>query len=222
MTTPPSSTGASQVPVRALRRLMREPQPPQPPAEHCALCGEALPEEHRHMVDRTDRALLCACTACALLFEREGAAGGRYVTVPRRYLALTGFRMSDEQWDDLRIPVDMAYIFQSSAVQRPVAFYPGPAGATESLLRLEHWESLVMSHSILETLTPDVEALLISRQRDAHEYYIVPIDACYQLVGIIRTAWRGLSGGEAVWAAIRGYFDALRARSQAEEGATDA
>lgn len=174
------------------------------------------------MVDRADRTLLCACAACALLFEREGAAGGRYATVPRRTLALGGFRMPDEQWDDLRIPVNMAYIFHSTAVNRPAAFYPSPAGATESLLPLEHWETLVAANPILTTLAPDVEALLIYRLRDAREYYIVPIDACYRLVGVIRSSWRGLSGGEEVWSAIGTYFDDLRARSLTVEGAADA
>lgn len=211
----------ARVPIEALRRLARKPAPPAL-AEHCALCGVALPPEHRHLLDRTSGTLACACTACALLFEREGAAGGKYLAVPQRCLALGDFRMSDDQWDDLMIPVNMAFIYVNSAAQRAVAYYPSPAGATESLLHLEHWEALVEENPVLASLVPDVEALLINRLRDAHDYYLVPIDACYQLVGIIRTSWRGLSGGAEVWTAIAAFFDALRKRAMPVEGAADA
>ena len=34
------------------------------------------------------------------------------------------------------------------------------------------------------------------------QYYIVPIDECYRLVGLIRMHWRGLSGGTEVWKEI--------------------
>ncbi len=218
------SAGARPVPVRALRSLLRTSQAPA--VEHCELCGEVVLPEHRHIVDRTSRALLCACTACALLFEREGAAEGRYRTVPQRSLALAGFQMTDEQWDDLRIPVNMAYIFESTSARRPVAFYPSPAGATESLLDLENWQALVAANPVLEGLTPDVEALLVNRVKGASEYYIAPIDLCYQLVGIIRSLWQGFGGGEEVWQAINGFFDHVRASARTVartvEGARDA
>ena len=42
---------------------------------------------------------------------------------------------------------------------------------------------------------PDVEALLVNRVGAVREYFIVPIDECYKLVGLIRLHWRGLSGG---------------------------
>ncbi len=62
----------------------------------------------------------------------------------------------------------------------------------------------------LETLRPDVEALLVNRTRGRREYFIVPIDRCYALVGTIRRQWRGLSGGSEVWEAVAGFFDRLR------------
>lgn len=211
----------TRVPIEALRRLARRPAPPAL-VEHCELCGVALPPDHRHLLDRTRGPLACACTACALLFERAGAAGGKYVAVPQRYLALADFRMSDEQWDDLSIPVNMAFIYTSSSSGRAAAYYPSPAGATESLLALEHWETLVQANPILASLAPDVEALLINRLRDAHDYYVVPIDACYQLVGIIRSSWRGLAGGEDVWRAITAYFTSLHDRAIVLKGAANA
>ncbi|MGH2514542.1 MAG: DUF5947 family protein [Ktedonobacterales bacterium] len=211
----------ARVPIEALRRLARKPAPPAL-VEHCELCGVALPPEHRHLLERKSVTLACACTACALLFEKEGAAGGKYLTVPQRYLALGDFHMSDEQWDDLMIPVNMAFIYVNSTTNRAAAYYPSPAGATESLLNLEHWETLIEENPVLAGLVPDVEALLINRLRDAHDYYLVPIDACYQLVGIIRTTWRGLGGGEEVWQGIGAFFGSLRERAILVKGAADA
>lgn len=210
------AAGGRAVPVAALRRLARERAPAV--RERCELCGNTIPAEHRHLLDRSSRALLCACHACAVLFERDGAGDGRYLTVPRRYVALADFALSDAQWDELMIPVGMAFIYPSGAARRPVAYYPGPAGATESLLSLDYWQALVAANPALAGIAPDVEALLVNRTRAAREYYIVPIDACYQLVGIIRGAWRGLSGGEAVWKAVAAFFDELRAKAGASVG----
>jgi Family of unknown function (DUF5947) len=214
------SNGGSRLPLAALRRLMRDQ--PTPAVERCEMCGAIVPPQHRHLIDRTNRALVCACTACALLFEREGAAGGKYQLVPQRSLVFADFHMTDEQWDELMIPVNMAFFFYSTTARRMVAYYPSPAGATESLLSLERWEELVADNPILEHMAPDVEALLINRVRDAREHYLVPIDSCYELVGILRTRWRGLSGGESAWKAIEEFFAALRARSRVVRGVEDA
>ena len=62
----------------------------------------------------------------------------------------------------------------------------------------------------LGALQPDVEALLVNRTHGCREYYLVPIDRCYALVGTIRRQWRGLSGGSEVWEAIGGFFARLR------------
>lgn len=211
----------SPVPVGALRRLAHRPAP-RPALERCELCGEALPSEHRHLLDRASGALVCACAACALLFAHEGSANGKYTSVPQRMLALGDFELTDEQWDDLMIPVGMAFIYHSSAAGRPVAYYPGPAGATESLLALDHWQTLVELNPPLAEMTPDVEALLINRLREAREYYLVPIDACYQLVGLIRSSWRGLSGGQEMWDALNAFFQSIRERATPMKGAAHA
>ena len=60
--------------------------------------------------------------------------------IPDRVLYLAGFDMPDELWDSLLIPVNMAFFFRSTAEGRVVPLYPGPAGATESLLELESWK----------------------------------------------------------------------------------
>jgi hypothetical protein len=94
-----------------------------------------------------------------------------------------------------------------------VAVYPGPAGATESLVAPGAWEALAADNPILRDLEPDVEALLVNRVGGARECYRVGIDECYKLVGLIRTRWRGLSGGQEVWAEIGRMFAGLKERS---------
>jgi hypothetical protein len=129
---------------------------------------------------------------------------------------LADFKLTGEQWDRLQIPVGIAFFFFNSAIGRIAAFYPGAAGATESLLPLEIWGELVKAQPELAGLTADIEALLVRQlTRDAtSECYIVPIDACYELVGRIRLHWKGFDGGEKAWSEIENFFSALRARSQ--------
>jgi hypothetical protein len=168
------------------------------------------------LVDVEARRLLCACRGCYLLFTPDGAGGGRYLAVPDRYLGLTDVRLSPAQWDALQIPVGVAFFFVNSTLSRVAAFYPSPAGATESLLPLDTWEELVGAHPALSTLQPDVEALLVRAEGDGAsraECYVVPIDACYELVGHLRRLWRGFDGGREAHDALDSFFDRVRARS---------
>ena len=177
------------------------------------MCSEPLGAEHRHLLDLSRHTVMCACDACALLFTPRGAGEGKYRLIPRRRLALQDFRMADEQWDELMLPVNMVSIFRSSEAGRPLAFYPSPAGAMESLLNLESWDALVKANPLLNDLEPDVEALLVNRVEQAREYFVVPIDVCYRLVGLLRVSWRGLSGGKEAWEAIAAFFAELRAKA---------
>jgi hypothetical protein len=184
--------------------------------EHCELCGEPIPGEHRHLLDLRDRELLCSCRACSLLFADPAAGAGRYKLVSDRRLRLDGFAMSDAAWEELRLPVDIAFLFHSTPEGRVVAFYPSPMGATESQLQLAAWEQLEATNPVLESMAPDVEALLVNRARGARRAWLVGIDECYALVGLIRTRWRGLTGGREVWQAITEFFEDLDRRSRQE------
>jgi Family of unknown function (DUF5947) len=93
-----------------------------------------------------------------------------------------------------------------------IAMYPSPAGATESLLSLESWEEISAQNPALQAMEPNVEALLVNRVSPIPEYFIVPIDECYRLVGIIRMHWKGLTGGTEVWKHIQQFFNGLRSR----------
>jgi Family of unknown function (DUF5947) len=185
--------------------------------ERCELCSAPLPGEHRHLLDLRSRELMCACRACVVLFDDGGAGaagGGHFRLVPDRRLVLDGFVLDDVMWEELRLPVDIAFFFRSSAAERVQAFYPGPMGATESLLVLSAWEALEAANPVLRTLQPDVEALLVDRARDRRRYWIAPIDECFALVGLIRTHWRGVTGGSDVWEGIQDFFDSLSRRSR--------
>ena len=138
---------------------------------------------------------MCACRACSILFDSEAASEGKYRLMPDRRLFLEDFEMNDAQWESLRIPVDMAFFFYSTPAERVVAFYPSPMGPTESLLKLGAWEELERHNPVLEGMERDVEALLVNRVRGAREHFLVPMDECYSLVGLIRTRWRGLAAG---------------------------
>jgi hypothetical protein len=181
--------------LNRLRRFVGRPRA----VERCDLCGSDVGIEHEHLLDVADRRLLCACGACAVLFERTTTRK----RVPRRVRLLDNYSMSDAQWDALAIPINLAFFVDSTPHRRVVAYYPSPAGATESLLSLDS--------SFLPAMASDVEALLVNRS--APEYFIAPIDQCYRLVGLIRTQWTGFSGGTKVWAAIAEFFNDLRHRA---------
>ena len=116
------------------------------------------------------------------------------------------------------VPINMAFFLKSSLENRVVALYPSPAGATESLLALESWNDIVERNPVLNEMESDVEGLLVnrlgySRGYSAAEYYLLPIDECYKLVGLIRMHWKGLSGGTEVWRELGEFFTSLKARS---------
>jgi hypothetical protein len=182
--------------------------------ENCELCGEPIPPEHKHLLEVSSREIRCVCQACSILFHSEAASEGRYRLIPDRHLFLEDFEMGDAQWDSLRIPVDMAFFFHSAPAERVVAFYPSPMGPTESLLKLDDWEELEAHNPMLKGMEQEVEALLVNRVRGAREHFLVPLDECYSLVGLIRMHWRGLSGGREVWEEIDQFFEGLKKRSK--------
>lgn len=212
------SEGWSASPPTALGRLKGLARSTKP-RERCELCGEALGPEHEHLLQPEIRRLMCACNACAFLFDQPEA--GKYRRVPRRVRLLDPFELDDALWDELRLPINLAFFYHSTAAGRVVATYPSPAGPMDSLLSLESWSELERRNPILATLQPDVEALLVERlgprsnsPNDQPFYALAPIDKCFELVGLLRMHWRGLSGGTEVWREIAAFFERLRARAE--------
>ncbi|HEV8063931.1 MAG TPA: DUF5947 family protein [Acidimicrobiales bacterium] len=199
-------------PLAVLRRVRRAPRPLE--QERCDICATAVAAEHHHIVDLDSRSLRCACQACALLFTNQGAAGGRWRTVPADVYELPSLTLTAAQWEVLQIPVGVAWLFHNSDTGGTSAFYPGPAGATESLLPLGAFDDLAAAEPALQTLLPDVEALLVRFDRSGSDCLIVPIDRCYELVGILRQSWRGFDGGTEAHARIDEFFAALGKRAR--------
>jgi Family of unknown function (DUF5947) len=206
----------------AVLQRIRQPRPrpaqaDQPAGERCELCGEAISDEHGHLVDLQVRNLMCACRGCYLLFTSDGAGGTHFRAVPDRYLTFPDFRLSPAQWDSLQIPVGVAFFFLNSTLGRVAAFYPGPAGATESELPLDTWGEVVAANRELATMQADVEAFLVRSDRNrsgATECFLVPIDACYELVGHLRRLWRGFDGGRDAHEAMDAFFARVGARAR--------
>ncbi|MGI9018463.1 MAG: DUF5947 family protein [Euzebya sp.] len=187
-----------------------------PPAgQQCDMCATPIGEPHSHVVDLENRGLRCTCRPCALLFSPDGASQGRFKLVPTRISHDPHFDLTAVQWDSVQIPVGMAFLFHNTEMERTVAFYPSPAGATESLLNLEAWDEVTVANPAFADLEADVEALLLHRLDDgSFEAFGVPIDICYELVGVVRSHWKGFDGGSEAHKRLDEFFSDLRQRGR--------
>jgi len=196
--------------VSGLRGLAK-PKPPEAgpgddAQERCDLCETTVPPDHRHMLNTYERQIVCVCESCWAL--RSGDDDFR--PTGTRTLWLEDFELPEELWAQFRIPIGLAFFMHSSVTDCIVAMYPSPAGATESELHFETWNRLADMNPVLRDLEPDAEALIVNRMSDPPVFAIAPIDRCYMLVGIVKAAWEGISGGAGVERAIEGYFEELR------------
>jgi hypothetical protein len=219
--TPPGPvTPAGPVTLPGLRGPQTEPglsgqQAQAQAAEKCELCATPVPDEHGHVADIEAASLMCACRACYLLFTRPNAGRMKYVAVPDRYLADPGRVMTGAEWDQLEIPVGLAFFLRTSREGGELAgFYPSPAGVTECRLDLQLWQELTGDYPLLAAPVPDVEAALISRSDSGVEYFLVPIDACYELAGRMRLYWRGFDGGTEARQSIGAFLAGVRSRAR--------
>ena len=151
------------------------------------------------------------------MFAPDGAGGNRFRAVPERYLSFPDFRLSAAQWDALQIPVSVAFFFLNSTLERVAAFYPSPAGATESLLPLETWGDLVEANPALATLQPDVEAFLVRSERGRRRPGVLPradrrlLRAGGRAAHVVAGLRRRHARPSPAW---RGFFDRVRSRAR--------
>jgi hypothetical protein len=203
-------------PYQVLSRITGNRRAPAPAAQQCEMCSEPIGDAHQHVVNIAGRQVMCVCRGCYLLFT-DSHAELRYRAIPDRYLAFPDFALDRRTWEALQIPVGLAFFFRNSALGRTVAFYPGPAGATESELDLDAWGAISAAEPRLNLLADDVEALLVRVRSDSEagepECYLVPIDTCYEFVGRLRQLWRGFDGGQEAREFIDDFFATLAARS---------
>jgi hypothetical protein len=199
-----------------LARITGNRRAPEPAEQQCEMCSEPIADEHQHVVNVAGRQLMCVCRGCYLLFT-DSHAELRCRAVPDRYLAFPDFALDRRAWEALQIPVGLAFFFRNSALDRTVAFYPGPAGACESELKLDAWAAISAAEPRVGLLADDVEALLVRVPSDTEAgqpaCYLIPIDACYELVGRLRMLWRGFDGGQEARQFIDDFFRTLAARS---------
>lgn len=174
------------------------------------MCATPVGPEHGHVVDLENRSLLCACRACYLLFTRDSA--GRFRSVPDRVLYDADRPLTTAEWERLGIPVSQAFFLRGA--DGVTAFYPSPAGATECQLDLAVWADLEREHPLLGEAATDVEAILVRSADQAVECFLVPIDACYELVGTVRMYWKGFDGGTEARERIEAIFGRLRDRAR--------
>ncbi|HYZ57212.1 MAG TPA: DUF5947 family protein [Streptosporangiaceae bacterium] len=189
---------------RVIRRAAARRQQSGQARQCCQLCGQPVPDGHRHLVDTHSGEPLCACYPCSVLFNRDQASQGHYRLIPDRRIRLTGLSTTA-----LGVPVGLAF-FVRQADGRVVAHYPSPAGATRWEIDPGAWGRAVRECPALADLAPDVEAALVNTARGRDEAWLVPLDDCWRLVAIVRQQWKGLSGGDQVWPEIDRFFDELR------------
>jgi hypothetical protein len=196
---------SANLPLNALRRFAERQRVVR---ERCELCSEELPEEHAHLVELKTRQLVCACQACAILFDH--GEGNRFRRVPQRTIYKHDVSLSDQEWMMLGVPIGLAFFVSSTALGEVLAIYPSPGGPIEAPLAAGVWDELCASHAWLRRIESDTTALLINRIGERREHYIAPIDQCYKLVGLVRAHWRGFSGGDELWQQIDTYFQQLK------------
>jgi hypothetical protein len=185
--------------------------------EWCELCGAGLPPDHRHLIHLDERRLLCACETCWSV--RSGEPQFRPAGVRTEWL--DDFDLPDEAWASFGIPIGLAFFMRTGDPDRVVAFYPSPAGATESEINEDSWIRVREMNPALERLEPDSEALIVNRMGDPHQHAIAPIDDCYRLVGMIKSSWEGISGGTGPELAIAQFFAELRVKGFTRSAAAD-
>ena len=185
------------------------------PLERCELCGTGLAPEHSHVLRIANRQLVCACDPCALLFADASAA--TYKRVSRRITELGDFALTDEQWEALLIPIDLAFFLHSSPARTNRRRLSKPAGPTESLLTsrpgttsLESIRVCARSSSTWRRFSSTASG--VARSPAAAGPSLSRSTSATGWLGDAEVL-HGISGGTVVWNEIAAFFAGLEARA---------
>ena len=174
----PSTRNPEPQAFATLRRFVRS----RAAVERCELCGLELAPEHRHLLEMAKRKITCACDPCALRFT--DVVDGRFKLIPRDARVLPDFRIDRRAMggsraaDQSRLSLSRFGRGKNHGALSGAGGSDGIAPAARGLAnagasRIRRWRGW----------QPDVEALLVNRVGEAREYFIAPIDACFELVG---------------------------------------
>lgn len=191
-------------------------------SERCDFCASEIKGEHRHLIEPGSKSVACACNICVLtsssLRKITSQGAFHYKIIPELYSVVSDFVMPEEVWASLSIPVDMAFFVYSSTKEDLEVFFPSPLGPIQSELS-QHSKSLLKTmNPIIKVLSHednrDALALLVNRTETSSEYFLIPIDQCYKLIGLMRKNWRGFGGGKEMHVMIAQFFQELRSKSK--------
>jgi hypothetical protein len=79
---------------------------------------------------------------------------------------------------------------------------------------MDAWRDGLGGTSLARAMEFDVEALLLRKAGGETECLLVPIDVCYELVGLVRMHWKGFDGGSEAWDKIDGFFADLAEKAR--------
>ena len=199
-------------PLDVLQRIRQAPRAARARAS-AATCAASWSPTSTSTSSTPRAATSCAPAAgCWLLFTSNGAGGGKYRAVPDRYLYA---RRAVDRARELGRAADPGerglLLLQLDAWTRwPRSTRARPAPPSRCC-PLDAWDRLVADNEVLRIdggrrRGPPRPP----RRASTDDAYLVPIDACYELVGELRRLWKGFDGGTEARDAIDAFFDRLR------------
>ena len=131
---------------------------------------------------------------CSTLFDRDAARGEHFSLVGA---ACSPRRSRDRARRPGRScgPGRITFFFRNSAEQRVVAYYPGPMGPTSPSSVSRPGKAPGRQPGAGDMARRRRVACLVNRARPPARQWLVGVDECYRLTGLIRMRWKGLGGG---------------------------
>ena len=137
------------------------------------------------IVDLATRRLSCSCRACWLLSGATGPASVR--AVPERYLQGPALQFQSAQWEALQIPVSIAFFHDQQLDWADDRLLSEPGGRDGIGLTADrvarHRADKRLGAYARSRMSRPCSSGRAANADDECDGFIVPIDACYDLVG---------------------------------------